>query len=289
MRDLHIILFGYSGFLKFIFLYYCSRLRFLMIFKHFRVILRFSGFNLRLLQVLASRILNFGNLWSWVVLSFTFAGRSFHDFDLALIIWCFDVVLDGLLDSTFVITFLFAAISRNHFPLHLGSFFFHSLELISILVLLPFQLVFYFYFLVDLLVLIELSIAKTPVRLFFCSLVLQAEKRMVILAFIILKLGQSRPLLLNLVLDIFEPSHGFRICKIVLTIDVCCNPFLMMRVNGRVLNICRMSLHRRAGVVDVWVGFKWILWFDSWVNRHCLHLSINFINALLLPQYSNQH
>ena len=126
-------------------------------------------------------------------MSFTFAGRfgrrSFHDFDLTLIVLCFYIIPYRLLDSTFVITFVFAAPSWSHFPLHLGSFSFHPFEFLSILIFFPFQLVFDLDFLVDLFIFIELSVAETLVRLPFCFLVLQTEKRMVIFASIILKFG----------------------------------------------------------------------------------------------------
>ena len=133
-------------------------------------------------------IFNLRNFRSVTTIIFSFTGRLdrriFH-FDFTLIILQLYVVLDQLLDSTFMIALVLTLWSGSHIFLHLRPLSFHPLELISIFIFFLLKFIFYFLYLVDLLILIELSIAEASIRLLLCSLVLQTHKWMIIFTSII--------------------------------------------------------------------------------------------------------
>ena len=189
IRGIFAVLLGDSWFLYFLIIFlYWRRLSFRTMWLLFLIFLSLFTLNIWFSNTIAPRIFNlrYFRFGTTIVFSFTgrFERRIFH-FDFTLIILQLYAVLDRLLDSTFVITLFFTFWSGNHFFLHLGSLSFHPLELILILILFFFELVFYFLSFVDLLILIELSVAEASIWLLFCPLVLQTYKWMVIFASII--------------------------------------------------------------------------------------------------------
>jgi hypothetical protein len=176
----------------------------------------------------------------------------------------------------FLWLFCFLFWTRYHLFLHITSLFFHPPYFLFIPVFLFLQLVLHFLLLIYLLVFIKFCIAKTFVWMTICFVFLETQKRMITIT-IILQLSQLTFLLLYLSFNILQPLHRFRISQEILTIDICSNPLLMCMLIG--LPMSWMSLHRRIKIIVMRSILVMLSLSHSWMNRHSLEQTNNFINT----------